>query len=104
MNPRGSRVIAVIKKSEPEPIDAGVWVRLGEPEKHVGRLMKKGWRIIGDFHSHVNKLGNQRDEDIANLHRKVPGMWIFTDKTYRIYGPPRGIWGMGVPPSCKRGK
>ena len=123
MNPRGSRVTAVIKKSEPEPIDTSVQIRLGEPEKHVGGLMKKGWRVIGTFHSHADDFGPSGEIEFlsdggvkasgdhrTNWSQRVPGLVLTRPSAskgkkneikYWIYGPKRGYFGKGLPMHCR---
>ena len=97
----GRRVQAVIKTPEAAPTDTGTQVSIGEPRRHIRKLLDEGWLIVGDFHSHHDKLENSTDIEIANA-RKQPGAWIFRDGTVRVYGPPSGILNEGVPSHCRR--
>ena len=103
---KGDDIRRIIKIPEAEFVDGqrtdtATRVRLDQPEKHIKEWLDKGYRIAGDFHTHVDKLTNQEDVDIANNERKVPGVWIYSDGTYKTYGPERGFLGVGVPKHCR---
>jgi hypothetical protein len=72
---------------------------LGEPQKYVGNLMKRGWIVIADFHTHDYEIGNPVDVERA-LKRGVPGIWIFPSGNARAYGPNRGLFGKTLPKGC----
>jgi hypothetical protein len=72
---------------------------LGEPQKYVGDLMKRGWTVIADFHTHDYEIGNPVDVRKA-LQRGVPGIWIFPAGNARAYGPNRGLFGRALPKGC----
>lgn len=101
----GKSYKAVIKPPEPQlggEGDTSTQVRgLGEPRKYINDLMKEGWRVIGDFHSHPNKISNPGEVSIANA-RKVPGVWIYPDATTEVYGPSHGVLGVGIPKGCPK--
>ncbi|MEW6360902.1 MAG: RHS repeat-associated core domain-containing protein [Acidobacteriota bacterium] len=96
----GQKVKTVIKSPEAEPVDTSTQVQLGEPRKHLKKLLRKGWLIVGDFHTHANKISNPIDIGISN-GRQTPGVWIYPDGTTQVYGPASGILGVGIPKHCQ---
>ncbi len=92
----GQKAQAVIKSPEAEPTDTGTQVNLGEPRNHIKKLLNAGWLIVGDFHTHVNKISNPGDVQISEA-RKTPGVWIYPDGSTKVYGPSSGIFGKGIP-------
>ncbi len=117
ISPDGQKYEAWIKPSEPLPKweldlasrkyvksrgDNSTSVLLDDPRSSpgVGKRLDQGWLIIGDFHSHANKIKSPGDDQSIANQRRNPGVWIYPDGSTEAYGPKRGILGKGVPKRC----
>lgn len=73
----------------------------------------RGYKIVATFHTHAHGLENPSDDtptikgDLSiNSDQKVPGI-ILSRKSAnapmqaKVYGPDRGIFGVGIPKECK---
>jgi hypothetical protein len=119
MNPNNGGVEAYIKPSEPEPKweqdlatrkwgwtrgDKGNGVMLDQPGMNAGaaQRLKQGWVVVANFHSHPNKSPSPGDDQKLANDYKIPGIWIYPDGTFEVYGPKRGIMNKGVPKGCPK--
>jgi hypothetical protein len=91
MNKATGRLSVYIKPMEARDYATGVY--LENPPS------KRGSIIVGDFHTHPEKGGD--DQDIAlETGRGVPGIWK-SGAWVQAYGPLRGIWQQALPKRCQ---
>ena len=102
MNPEGTKFHYQVKPTEEHDGALRVYLSNREAKRFVGGFLKKGWKIVADFHTHAS-IGDSVDQGDRNraVEYQNPGFIIdFNGKTF-AYGPKKGFRGTGVPKGCE---